>query len=83
MRKPRPIDSDAAFLARAQAMCPTKAAFTTRAEAVTQIRRAGHPGEPYSCPWCQYWHVTTHDRARAKAFRRRLSRLMRSAAAKP
>jgi hypothetical protein len=42
------------------------------------VRRRGYTGEPYLCPWCEHWHITTHDRARAKAFRRRLKRLMRT-----
>jgi hypothetical protein len=70
--------SDAAFLDRARSICTTKAAFTTRTEAKTFVRRRGYTGEPYLCPWCEHWHITTHDRARAKAFRRRLKRLMRT-----
>jgi len=70
--------SDAQFLARAKAVCTCKAAYTTRTEAATFVRRRGYTGEPYLCPWCQLWHLTTYDRARAKAFRRRLKRLLRS-----
>ena len=77
-----PLDlDDSAFLAKAEAMCPTKAAYTTRPEAVTFARRHGYAGTPYHCPWCGYWHITSNDRARAKAFTRRLSRLLRSQAA--
>lgn len=70
--------SDAAFLDRARSICATKAAFTTRSEAKTFVRRRSYTGEPYLCPWCDLWHITTHDRARAKDFRRRLRRLMRT-----
>lgn len=70
--------ADADFLARAQTMCRSKAAYVTRAEAVTFVRRNNYNGSPYRCPWCDHWHVTSYDRARAKAFRRRLSRLLRT-----
>lgn len=74
-----PLDlDDAAFLAKAEAMCPTKAAFTSRPEAVTFTKRRGYSGAPYHCPWCGHWHLTTNDRARAKAFSRRLSRALRA-----
>lgn len=69
--------SDADFLAKAEAMCATKAAYTTRPEAVTFAKRHGFPLSPYRCPWCQHWHLTSYDRARAKAFTRRLKRLLR------
>lgn len=69
---------DAAFLAKAEAMCPTKAAYTTRPEAVAFARRRGYAAAPYLCPWCHHWHLTSYDRARAKAFTRRLSRLRRT-----
>jgi len=68
---------DDAFLARAQEMCASKAAYTTRAEAVTFAKRHGYALSAYLCPWCQHWHLTSYDRARAKAFKRRLSRLLR------
>ena len=73
--------SDAAFLDRARSICRTKAAFTTRSEAKTFVRRRGYTGDPYLCPWCQLWHITTHDRASARSFTRRLRRLLRDAAA--
>lgn len=69
--------SDADFLAKAQSMCPTKAAYTTRAEANTTVKRAGLAATPYLCPWCNHYHLTSYDRARAKAFNRRLKRLLR------
>ena len=69
---------DATFLEKARAMCGTKAAYTTRPEAVAFARRRGFQAQPYTCPWCGDWHLTSHDRARAKAFTRRLSRLLRS-----
>lgn len=68
---------DAEFLTRARDMCGTKAAFVTRAEAVATTNRHRYPGTPYRCPWCSSYHITTYDRARAKAFTRRLSRLLR------
>ena len=77
---PLELDDDA-FLAKAEAMCPTKAAFTSRAEAVTFTKRRGYSGAPYHCPWCGHWHLTTNNRARAKAFTRRLSRALRAEAA--
>jgi hypothetical protein len=74
-----PLDlSDADFLDRAERMCSTKVPYTTRTEAATLTRRHGFCGTPYRCPWCDHWHITTYDRARAKAFTRRLSRLLRS-----
>ena len=59
-------------------MCATKAAYTTRAEAVAFTRRRGYTGSPYSCPWCGFWHITTYDARRAKAFQRRLRQAMRN-----
>lgn len=76
-----PLDlDDAAFLRRAQDICTTKAAHTSRAEAVAMTKRHGFSGTPYMCPWCGHWHTTSYDRARAKAFTRRLSRLLRAPA---
>ncbi len=73
-----PLDlSDADFLQRAQAMCRTKAAYCSRAEAVAFTRRRGYAETAYSCPWCYQWHLTSYDRARSKAFQRRLKRLLR------
>jgi hypothetical protein len=77
-----PLDlPDAEFLAKAEAICPTKCAYTTRAEAVTFAKRHGYAVIPYLCPWCDHWHLTSYNRARAKAFRRRLSRLLRTPSA--
>lgn len=59
-------------------MCATKAAYTTRAEAVSFIKRRNYALSAYLCPWCDHWHLTSYDRARAKAFKRRLSRLLRT-----
>lgn len=73
-----PLDlPDEDFLARAQHMCSTKAAYVTRTEAVTFNRRHGYAAHTYLCPWCGHWHHTTYDRARSKAFTRRLKRLLR------
>lgn len=69
---------DTAFLAKAEAMCSTKAAYTTRPEAVALAKRRGIAVTPYLCPWCGHWHLTSYDRARAKAFNRRLKRLLRT-----
>lgn len=71
-------DSDSDFLARSRHICATKAAYNTRPEAVTFMRRRQYTGTPYACPWCGFWHITTYDRARARAFTRRLKRLMRT-----
>lgn len=68
---------DAEFLRRAEALCLTKAAYTTRPEAVAFARRRGFTLTPYQCPWCGFWHHTSYDRARARAFNRRLRRLLR------
>lgn len=76
---PLELDDDA-FLARARDMCASKAAYTTRAEAVTFAKRHGYALSAYRCPWCGHWHLTSYDRARAKAFKRRLSRLLRDPA---
>ena len=76
-----PLDlDDDAFLAKAEAMCSTKAAFTTRPEAMALAKRRGYTVTPYLCPWCGHWHHTSYDRARAKAFNRRLKRLLRDPA---
>ena len=73
-----PMDlDDGAFLAKARHICSTKAAYTTRAEANTLVKRAGLLATPYLCPWCNHYHLTSYDRARAKAFNRRLKRLLR------
>jgi hypothetical protein len=73
-----PLDlSDEDFLAKAQEMCAAKAAYITRPEAVTFAKRRGYTTTPYACPWCDHWHMTTYDRVRAKAFNRRLKRLLR------
>lgn len=74
-----PLDlSDADFLQRSAAMCSTKAAYSSRPEAVAFTRRRGYAGTAYSCPWCSHWHITSYDRARAKAYQRRLKRLLRT-----
>jgi hypothetical protein len=74
-----PLDlSDADFLARARDMCATKAAYTTRAEAVAFAKRRDYAVSAYLCPWCHHWHHTSYDRARSKAFNRRLRRLLRA-----
>ena len=70
--------SDDDFLSRAKQMCATKAAYVTRAQATATTKRFRYPGTPYLCPWCSQYHITTYDRARAKAFMRRLSRLLRT-----
>ena len=70
--------SDEDFLNRAEAMCGTKAAYVNRAEVSAFVRRYGHALHPYKCPWCGLYHTTSYDRARAKAFTRRLKRLLRS-----
>lgn len=73
-----PLDlSDADFLRRSEAMCNTKAAYTTRSEAVAFTRRRGYAEIAYACRWCDYWHLTSYDRARTKAYQRRLKRLLR------
>lgn len=69
--------SDADFLTRARQMCATKAGYTSRAQATSTTKRFKYPGTPYLCPWCSQYHITTYDRALAKKFTRRLSRLMR------
>jgi predicted RNA-binding Zn-ribbon protein involved in translation (DUF1610 family) len=68
---------DGAFLTKAQAMCRSKAAYISRREAIALLRRHGLQAHPYPCPWCGNWHITTYNRARGKAFSRRLSRLLR------
>jgi hypothetical protein len=68
---------DDAFLTKARHMCSTKAAYATRAEAVTFTKRRHYALSAYLCPWCHHWHLTSYNRARAKAFKRRLSRLLR------
>jgi hypothetical protein len=74
-----PLDlPDSAFLAKAEQMCASKAAFTTRAEASAFTKRSGYNQAAYRCPWCHNWHLTSYDRARAKAFNRRLRRLLRT-----
>jgi len=73
-----PMDlDDGAFLAKARHICSTKAAYVSRSEAVTLTKRAGLSCTPYACPWCGNYHLTSYDRARAKAFNRRLKRLLR------
>lgn len=69
--------SDQDFLAKAEEMCAGKALYTTRPEAVTFAKRRGYSVTPYACPWCGHWHHTSYDRARSKAFTRRLKRLLR------
>jgi len=77
-----PLDlDDETFLAKAQDMCKSKAPYTSRSEAVTLTRRHDYPLTPYACPWCGHWHLTSYDRVRAKAFNRRLKRLLRDPSA--
>ena len=68
---------DAAFLARARAMCTTKVPYLNRPAATAALRRGSYTGTPYRCPICDAWHTTTYDRVRSKRFSRRLSRLLR------
>jgi len=70
--------SDLNFLANAERICKTKASFVTRAEAKAMLKRHNHQGQPYLCPWCNNWHITTQDRGKARRFKRRLSQLRRS-----
>jgi hypothetical protein len=70
---------DDVFLARARAMCKEKAAFVSRAEANSMMKRHHMDGTVYSCPFCDYFHITTKDRRQCRAFTRRLSRLLREA----
>lgn len=69
--------SDDDFLAKAKNMCATKAGYVNRAQATSTTKRFKYPGTPYRCPWCSQYHITTYDRALAKQFTRRLSRLLR------
>lgn len=69
---------DDSFLNRARAMCSTKIPHLNRQAAVAHLRRGGYTGTPYHCPFCGDWHVTTYNRAQAKRFARRLSRLLRN-----
>jgi hypothetical protein len=64
--------TDAEFLEHVRGICPTKAVYSTSAEAKAMMRRRQFPGRPYACPWCDFWHITTLDRVRSKAFSRRL-----------
>jgi hypothetical protein len=64
--------TDAEFLEHVRSICPTKACYSTSAEAKAMMRRHQFSGRPYACPWCDFWHITTLDRVRSKAFSRRL-----------
>lgn len=70
--------TDADFIERARAMCATKIPHLNRAAAAAHLRRGSYNGTPYHCPICGDWHTTTYDRAQAKRFARRLSRLLRN-----
>ena len=69
--------TDEQFLRRAQNICATKAAYVTRAEAVTAMKRGSFKGKPYLCPFCGHYHCHTQGGHYARAFTRRLSRIMR------
>jgi hypothetical protein len=64
--------TDDQFLEHVRSICPTKACYSTAAEAKAMMRRQKFQGTPYACPWCQYWHITTFDRVATKRFNRRL-----------
>jgi hypothetical protein len=68
---------DNRFRYRARAMCATKIPHLNRQAAAAHLRRGSYNGTPYHCPLCGDWHTTTYDRAQAKRFARRLSRLLR------
>lgn len=59
-------------------MCATKIPHLNRQAAAAHLRRGSYNGTPYHCPICGDWHTTTYDRAQAKRFARRLSRLLRN-----
>jgi len=65
------------FLDRARSTCEHKAAYSTRAEAKTFLRNHDYTGNIYKCPFCGYYHHTTYDRSRIKAFTRRLRSLLK------
>lgn len=69
---------DDRFLERARYMCTTKVPHKNRQAASAHLRRGSYTGTPYHCPICGDWHTTTYDRAQAKRFSRRLSRLLRN-----
>ena len=69
--------SDEDFLARARISCTEKAAFASRAELKTNLRNHDYTGTIYKCPFCGYFHHTTYDRHRSKAFSRRLRSLLK------
>jgi len=69
--------ADEAFLERAHTMCASKVPHLNRQSAIAHLKRGGYAGTPYACPLCGNWHTTTYDRAAAKRFSRRLSRLLR------
>jgi hypothetical protein len=68
---------DEQFLKRARMMCTTKVPHVNRQAATAHLRRGGYPGTPYHCRICGSWHITKYNKAQAKQFARRLSRLLR------
>lgn len=69
---------DEQFLERARAMCASKVPHVNRQSATAHLKRGGYSGTPYACPLCGNWHTTTYNKAQAKQFARRLSRLLRN-----
>ena len=68
---------DRTFLHCAKSACEHKAAYVSRSEAQTALRRGSFRGKPYRCPFCGYWHNHTRNAAYSRDFTRRLSRLVR------
>ena len=67
---------DDEFVSRARGMCREKAIYVNRVAAKTQQRRHGFNNHIYKCAICGHYHLTSYPKARAKAFNRRLRRLL-------
>ena len=67
---------DEDFLHRARSTCRHKAAYVTRAEIRTFLRRNSLSGSIYKCQICGYYHHTTYARPESKAFSKRLRSLL-------
>jgi hypothetical protein len=60
------------LIKRVSGACASKAAYATRSEVSTFMRRGDLNGMPYPCQFCGFWHVTTMSKKAQKTLTRKI-----------